>query len=439
MPLFGQHFFCRETEAKCLSIVNTNINLDKNCCRNSNRKKKFIFLYSRFSMITRMNSSEISTGKMTWEDHRKVIFEEQQNLFDNNTECDCVLISAQGKRISAHQVVLSTSSDFFRKILNDLPASVQLPTIHVPDADTCILEAILKFLYTGQTYIDLVNMNILLGFLNFLGVKCFSENELTLTIVDNGVAQTISSYGATDQPYNKSSSESLSEDEFLAAQADDLNYQEMEDDTESIEPDYLEEYLDDDSILDIKEEQILIENDSHDDSKSEEATSDFTALENATENNGVLPANSTLTTMRRRQGVRSSNVQIDKALNEVNNGKTIHRLSVEYNLPRSTLYHRFRNNENLKQNYRSERKSALDNAVRAVLNERLSLKMAADRYKLPKTGTTDTFACVFVFFFYFGKLLSSLPNNFYLNFKCMVCQLQDVWLNRIVCTSLHCF
>lgn len=67
-------------------------------------------------------------------------------------------------------------------------------------------------------------------------------------------------------------------------------------------------------------------------------------------------------------------------------GKTIHRLSVEYNLPRSTLYHRFRNNDNLKQNYRLERKSALENAVKAVLQERLSLKTAADRYNVPKTA-----------------------------------------------------
>lgn len=55
-------------------------------------------------------------------------------------------------------------------------------------------------------------------------------------------------------------------------------------------------------------------------------------------------------------------------------------------MPRSTLYHRFRNNDNLKQNYRLERKSALENAVKAVLQERLSLKTAADRYNVPKTA-----------------------------------------------------
>lgn len=93
-----------------------------------------------------------------------------------------------------------------------------------------------------------------------------------------------------------------------------------------------------------------------------------------------------ISTIYFKVGVRTNSSEIDKALNEVNNGKTIHRLSVEYNLPRSTLYHRFRNNEHLKQNYRLERKSALDSAVQAVLNERLSLKTAADRYKVPKTA-----------------------------------------------------
>lgn len=135
----------------------------------------------------------------------------------------------------------------------------------------------------------------------------------------------------------------------------------------------------------MKEEELLIEDEDGSDIKNGTIDSDFIAFEteNTAENMEVVD-NSQMMTRRqcRRQFTRSTNIQIDKALNEVNNGKTIHRLSVEYNLPRSTLYHRFRNNENLKQNYRSERKSALDNAVRAVLNERLSLKMAADRYKV---------------------------------------------------------
>lgn len=322
---------------------------------------------------------------ITWKHHKQEIFKEQQHLFDNNVECDCVLVSAEGKRIPGHQVVLSTSSDFFRKILSELPPCIELPTIHIPDADTCILESVIKFLYTGQIYIALNHLTNFLDFCNFLGVKCNDvENELTVKKIGNDATQTIPSY-------NKIPSESSSEEEYLVSQIDEINHQASEDDIESIGPDYLEEYLDDESMMDIKEEQIIVENDDYSGSKNEAVDCEYVALdtESTAENIDIAGVDNSESMMRRqyrRQGTRSTNFQIDKALNEVNNGKTIHRLSVEYNLPRSTLYHRFRNNENLKQNYRSERKSALDNAVRAVLNERLSLKMAADRYKLPKTA-----------------------------------------------------
>lgn len=311
-----------------------------------------------------MDSMEVSKT-ITWKDHRKKIFEEQQYLFDNNLECDCVLISAEGKRIPAHQIVLSSSSEFFRKILSEVPPHIELPTIHLPDADTCILEAIVKFIYTGQVYIGVTHVTPLMEFFIFLGLKCYAKDKFTVCLAED--------------PCDKSLSESSTGDDHLATDTDDVN-QELEDDLESIEPDYLEEYLDDESLIDIKEEQISIENDDFSDSLTFETESTADNIEIASVNNAQMVTRRHQGT--RRQGTRSTNVQIDKALNEVNTGKTIHRLSVEYNLPRSTLYHRFRNNENLKQNYRSERKSALDNAVRAVLYERLSLKMAADRYKV---------------------------------------------------------
>lgn len=352
-----------------------------------------------------MNSLEVSKT-FTWKDHKKKIFEEQQYLFDNNLECDCVLISAQGNRVLAHQIVLSASSDFFRKILSELPPHIELPTIHLPDVDTYILEAIVKFVYTGQVYIGLIHFTLLMDFFNFLGIKCYVENKFTAEKTGNELNQLGSAYGSAVQSYDKSFSESSSGDEYLATGIDDVNHQELEDDLESIEPDYLEEYLDDESVIDIKEEQISIENDDYSDNKTETIVGDFMAFEtdNTPENIEIACADNSQTMIRRqcrRQGTRSTNVQIDKALNEVNNGKTIHRLSVEYNLPRSTLYHRFRNNENLKQNYRSERKSALDNAVRAVLNERLSLKMAADRYKV-------CFLLSFLIVFYFQFSISSV-------------------------------
>lgn len=316
--------------------------------------------------------------KIKWNHHKQEIISEQQYLFDNSLECDCVLVSAEGKRFQAHQVVLSSSSEFFHKILSELPPFVDLPIIHIPDAETCIIESILRFVYTGATTIASTYLTSLLEFCNTLNIKGCVANGFTL----NGSSQKETE---VNKPHKKSC-ESWSSEEYLVVTQADGGIRE-DDCIENNEPDYLEEYLDD---FEIKPE---IGEDEFDDDRNESTEGEFIAfeIETQSEQMEVIPAksnaHSSIEVKRpNRPGTRSTNSEIDKALNEVNNGKTIHRLSVEYNLPRSTLYHRFRNNENLKQNYRVERKSALDSAVRAVLHEKLSLKTAADRYKIPKTA-----------------------------------------------------
>lgn len=88
----------------------------------------------------------------------------------------------------------------------------------------------------------------------------------------------------------------------------------------------------------------------------------------------------------KRFGNQRVKAEIDRALNEISTGKTIHQLSMEYKVPRSTLYHKFRTNDNLKTIYRSERKMAMQQAVSAVIDGGLSLTKAAERFLVPKTG-----------------------------------------------------
>lgn len=320
-----------------------------------------------------MDSAILHTIK--WKDHKKEIIEEQQYLFDNNLETDCVLISAQGIRIQAHQIVLSSSSEFFRKILSELPPLVEPPTIHIPDIDATVLEAIIKFIYTGETNIDSGYLTTLLEFCNFLDIKGCVANGFTLNGTGLKVATdtNVKNENRPNKPYHGSNENWPCEEYLVVSQTESVN----ESEDGSIEPDYLEEYLEEEAIIK-EEQQLMIENDDDEITQDDEFIS-FEIEKSIEDVPSVLTKDSTDTTENsnkrqrviNRQGTRSTNSQIDKALNEVNNGKTIHRLSVEYNLPRSTLYHRFRNNENLKQNYRLERKSALDNAVQAVLQERL--------------------------------------------------------------------
>lgn len=334
--------------------------------------------------------SQAILHKIKWNNHKKEIIEEQQYLFENSLSCDCVLISAEGKHLKAHQVVLSSSSEFFRKMLSELPPSRESPTIHVPDADTCVLEAILKFVYTGETTIVSTYLTSLLEFCNFLDIKGCVANGFTL----NGCSVSDESEMTQSESISKSFKnpcESWSSEEYLiVARTDGTEINEEGNELNE----YLEEYLDEEAdLFEVKEDQMLSDCEFNESRHFSDAENIIKfEIENPAIDIEISPTKSstdvshTVRRQHRPQVTRSTNSQIDKALNEVSNGKTIHRLSVEYNLPRSTLYHRFRNNENLKQNYRLERKSALDMAVRSVLHERFSLKMAADRYNIPKTA-----------------------------------------------------
>lgn len=151
---------------------------------------------------------------LNWKNQKKTILNEQQYLFNNSIACDCLLVSAQDKNIqtfSAHKIVLSSASEFFHKLLSEVPASIE-PTIYIPDADSNVLEAILKFIYTGETNIAISHLTDLLELCEVLCVKGIITNGCNLvrgeTINEkSGVKQTKTQpqcdvqYNPTDDEY----------------------------------------------------------------------------------------------------------------------------------------------------------------------------------------------------------------------------------------------
>lgn len=339
------------------------------------------------------------THSIKWKNHKEDIINEQQYLFNNNIACDCVLVSAQGKTMQAHQIVLSSSSEFFHKILAEVPAGIE-PTIHIPDGDTDLVEAILKFIYTGETNVASDQLSSLLDLCNVLDIKGIVTNGCSLNRMNMSYIKDKKKFTEqrtrpkfiTPTTSNEAASGD-SEELFLVMQAESASSEPEEMDNEA-DQEFDIEYLDEDCLAGVKDEPI---NDSNNIMIfNEETSGEFVSFEiekshddggsSLDESNGNLSPGSP--TKRKRIVYRdpTTRSQIDEALNEVNKGKTIHQLSVEYNLPRSTLYHRFRNNESLKRNYRSERRSALDNAVQSVLQEHCSLKKASDKFNVPKTA-----------------------------------------------------
>lgn len=116
---------------------------------------------------------------LNWKNHKNTIINEQQYLFNNSIACDCILVAAEGKKIHTHQIILSSASEFFRKLLSEVPAAIE-PTIHIPDADSNVLEAMLKFIYTGETNISIKHLTDLLELCEVLSIKGIISNGCNL-------------------------------------------------------------------------------------------------------------------------------------------------------------------------------------------------------------------------------------------------------------------
>lgn len=291
-----------------------------------------------------MSKISSQVKQIKWKDHSSTLAKSHALLFENCSDFDAVVISSDGKEFNVHQAVLSSGSDFFFEILREVPAGI-VPTIYIPDANSSVLESIFAFIYTGEISIASECLMQILDICHLLKIKGGIENGITINQI--------------------SSDEILAEEhqdqkELVSVAASPAN---------ASEEFFPVEYLEYDVSNDIELTEIEEQAEDDDDVKCEDELSELD------EENQMKS---------KRKLTRAANVET--VLNEVTKGKTIHQLSVEYNLPRSTLYHRFRKNINLKQSYRSERRTALDNAVRCVMEERMSLKKASDRFNLPKTA-----------------------------------------------------
>lgn len=122
---------------------------------------------------------DLRMHSLNWKNQKETIIKEQRYLFNNGLACDCILVSAEKNQIAAHQMILSSASEFFRKILSEVPAAIE-PLIHIPDAKSNVLEAILKFIYTGETNISTSHLTDFLELCEMLCIKGLAVNGCNL-------------------------------------------------------------------------------------------------------------------------------------------------------------------------------------------------------------------------------------------------------------------
>lgn len=304
---------------------------------------------------------------LKWKEFPSFLSSIQFSLYEESKDFDVLIIGSDGNQLKAHRAVLSMCSEFLHSILLNVPAEI-IPTIHIPDIDSMILDTIFMFVYTGEVFIAPESMDKFTEACDFLRIDCFTDNKVTIHQINSDRNESSDLFAGNIEESSKAFM-LLDNDEQNVEETDDFAIEYLEFDDGS------EQYMEDGAIQhDVEyvpgEENASLE-------ISSEGNDD--SLEN-TEEISKSPRK------LRQSNRRSKNSTIESVLSEISKGKTINQLSIEHNLPRSTLYHRLCKDENLKQNYRSERRSALDQAVRSVMEERMSLKKASDRFKLPKTA-----------------------------------------------------
>ena len=123
---------------------------------------------------------------LNFADHEQKRNSALQILWKNNDFLD-VTIACDDDQIDAHKVILSAASPFFRKILKRNPHSH--PLLYMRGTSKKQLEALIEFIYSGQTKISEEDLEQFLGLAKSLQIDgLYRENNIEKSTLDNEAA-----------------------------------------------------------------------------------------------------------------------------------------------------------------------------------------------------------------------------------------------------------
>ncbi|KAG7154646.1 zinc finger and BTB domain-containing protein 49-like [Homarus americanus] len=105
---------------------------------------------------------------LTWNNHGATYRQTLSILREENTLTD-VTLACDGQKFAAHKLVLVTCSDYFRTILGDIPC--QHPIVYMRGVAAREMQALIDFMYTGQTDIPQKEVPTLLATAEALQIK----------------------------------------------------------------------------------------------------------------------------------------------------------------------------------------------------------------------------------------------------------------------------
>ncbi|XP_034481700.1 B-cell CLL/lymphoma 6 member B protein [Drosophila innubila] len=126
---------------------------------------------------------------LRWHNHQTSLLSTLPILLDQSHLTD-VTISAEGRLLRAHRVVLSACSSFFMEIFRALEASNH-PVIIIPGASFGAIVALLTFMYSGEVNVYEEQIPMLLNLAETLGIKGLAD------VQNNNLPKTTQSTSST--------------------------------------------------------------------------------------------------------------------------------------------------------------------------------------------------------------------------------------------------
>ncbi|XP_023348920.1 longitudinals lacking protein-like, partial [Eurytemora carolleeae] len=94
-----------------------------------------------------------------------------------------VTLSCEGRRMSAHKIILSACSQYFKDIFKENPC--QHPVVILKDVRYIDLESLVKYMYAGQVYIAQDQLGRFLKTAETLQVKGLAQNPFISSSTDD--------------------------------------------------------------------------------------------------------------------------------------------------------------------------------------------------------------------------------------------------------------
>ncbi|XP_068202244.1 broad-complex core protein isoforms 1/2/3/4/5-like isoform X5 [Palaemon carinicauda] len=114
---------------------------------------------------------------LRWNNFQANIVSSFETLLDREEFVD-VTLSAEGKSLKAHRVLLSACSPYFRDLFRDLPAH-QHPVIVLRDTSFTELKSLLSFIYHGEVNVSQERLGLLLKTAEALRIKGLAQDKKT--------------------------------------------------------------------------------------------------------------------------------------------------------------------------------------------------------------------------------------------------------------------